>query len=91
MTKDWDVESYRVCTAKLPADLAAKLDEHAERLDRSKSWIIHQAVADWVAEEELRYQMTLEALADVDAGRMFTAEQVEEHFAQRRAERAKRA
>lgn len=34
-----------------------------------RGWIVNQALAAWVAEEEYRYQLTLEALADVDAGR----------------------
>ena len=81
----------RVVTANLPVELAKKLDTVARRMDRTRSWIIRQALAEWLAEEDRRHQLTLEALADVDAGRMFTTKEVEAHFAERRGERAKRA
>ena len=84
------MENDRVVTAKLPADLTAKLDEAADRIDRSRSWIVRQTVAEWIAEEDRRHELTLEALADVDAGRMFTPEEVKAHFAARRAERETR-
>jgi predicted transcriptional regulator len=59
----------RVVTSHLPADLAEKLDGLAERLDRSKGWIVKEAIASYVALEEERRRLTLEALADVKAGR----------------------
>jgi predicted transcriptional regulator len=48
--------------------LAEKMDVLAERLERSRGWIVKQALANWVAEEEERRKLTLEALAQVDAG-----------------------
>ncbi|MBL4832670.1 MAG: ribbon-helix-helix protein, CopG family [Pseudomonas sp.] len=42
----------------------------AEHLERSKSWIIRQALAAWVDQEEERSRMTHEALAEADAGRL---------------------
>ena len=57
----------RVVTSHLPADLAEKLDDLAERLDRPKGWVVKEAIASYVALEEERHRMTLEALADVDA------------------------
>jgi predicted transcriptional regulator len=59
----------RVVTAHVPSDLAKKLDTLAARLDRPKGWIVKEALASFVALEEKRYRLTLEALADVDAGR----------------------
>ena len=91
MAKDQNVESDRVFTAKLPADLAEKLDNVASRLDRSRSWIIRQAVAEWLAEEDRRHELTHEALAAVDAGLTSSQEDVERHVAERRAARAKSA
>jgi predicted transcriptional regulator len=55
-----------VVTAKLPNDLVSRIDEVAHRIDRSKSWIVRQALADWLAEEQRRHDLTLEALKDVD-------------------------
>lgn len=66
----------RVVTAKLPDDLVARMDEIAERLDRSKSWIVREAVSEWLAEEQRRHELTLEAIAEIRAGRGFSHEEV---------------
>ena len=81
----------RVVTAKLPDDLVSQMDEVADRIDRSKSWIVRQAVAEWLAEEQRRYELTLEALKSVDEGRTFTQEEIEKHYEDRRKARARRA
>ncbi len=60
----------KVMTAHVPLDLAEKVDTWAARLERPRGWIIKQALADWVAVEERRREMTLEALADIEAGRL---------------------
>lgn len=60
----------KVVTAHLPAALADKLDALAVRSERSRGWIMKQAVAAWVDQEEERHKLTLEALADVEAGRL---------------------
>jgi len=79
----------RVVTAKLPDDLVARMDEIADRIDRSKSWIVRQALIEWLAEEQRRYELTLEAMKSVDEGRTLSQEEVEKHFAQRRKARAR--
>lgn len=66
----------RVVTAKLPADLAQRLDEIGARMERTKSWIIREAVAEWVAEEERRHELTIEALRGVDQGQTIDHEDV---------------
>lgn len=81
----------RVVTAKLPEDLVSRMDEVADRIDRSKSWIVRQALTDWLAEEQRRYELTLEALKSVDEGRTFTQEEIEKHFAARRKARSRAA
>jgi len=77
----------RVITANLPGELVSKLDEIASRLERSKSWIVRQALAEWLAEEERRHVLTLDAMKDIDEGRFLTQKEVEEHFATRRKDR----
>ena len=67
----------RVVTAHLPTDLAEQLDGLAERLDRPKGWIVKEAVASYIALEDKRHRLTLEALADADAGRMLDHAEVE--------------
>lgn len=59
----------RVVTSHLPADLAEKLDDLSERLDRPKGWIVKEAIASYVALEEERRRLTQEALDEVDAKR----------------------
>jgi predicted transcriptional regulator len=72
-----DFDEGRVVTAKLPSELATRMDKVADRTDRSRSWIIRQALAEWLAEEQRRYELTLEALKSVDKGRTFSHEEVE--------------
>jgi predicted transcriptional regulator len=67
----------RVVTSHLPADLAEKLDGLAERLERPRGWIVKEAIASYIALEDERHRMTLEALADVVAGRTHDHAEVE--------------
>lgn len=60
----------KVLTAHVPLPLAEKVDQLALRLERSRGWIMKQALAAWVEQEEERNSLTLEALADVDAGQV---------------------
>ena len=64
-------------TAHLPTDLADKLDGLAERLHRPKGWIVKEAIASYIALEEKRHVLTVEALADVDAGRTLDQTEIE--------------
>jgi predicted transcriptional regulator len=66
----------RVVTAKLPEELVAELDGVAERIERSKSWIIRHALRDWLAEEQRRYELTVEALEAVENGDTIPHEEV---------------
>ena len=54
----------KVLTVCLPLPLAEKVDRLAERLQRSQSWIVEQALAAWVDQQEERRRLTLEAWAD---------------------------
>lgn len=60
----------RVLTAHVPIGLAKKIDRASTRLERSRGWIIQKALINWLAREEADKHMTLEAMADVDAGRV---------------------
>lgn len=62
--------STRVVTAHIPSELAEQIDQLAERMDRPKGWIVKQALMSWVELEAKRHQLTLEGLADVDAGHL---------------------
>jgi len=60
----------KVFTAHVPLDLAEKVEAMASRLERSRGWVMKQALSAWVDQEGERHRMTLEALDDVDAGRV---------------------
>jgi predicted transcriptional regulator len=67
----------RVLTAHVPLPLANKVDQIASRLERSRGWIMKQALSAWIAQEEERDRLTQEALADVDAGRLIDHQAVQ--------------
>lgn len=67
----------KVLTAHLPLPLAKKVDELAARLERPRGWIVKQALSAWVEQQEERRSLTLEALADVDAGRVIDHQAVQ--------------
>lgn len=58
----------KVLTAHVPVGLAEKIDRIAQRLDRSRGWVMRQALSAWVAEEDERDRLTREAMVDVDTG-----------------------
>ena len=58
----------RVLTAHVPILLAEKVDQIAARIERSRGWIVKQALSAWIEQEEERTRLTREALADIDAG-----------------------
>jgi predicted transcriptional regulator len=67
----------KVLTAHVPLPLAEKVDQLAAKLERSRGWIVKQALAAWVDQEEERSRLTREALADVDADRVIDHQAVQ--------------
>ena len=67
----------KVLTAHIPLPLANKVDQMAARFDRSRGWIMKQALSAWIDQEEERSRLTLEALADVDSGRILDHQAVQ--------------
>ena len=57
----------KVLTAHVPIPLVDKVDQIAARIERSRGWIVKQALSAWVDQEEMRHRMTLEAMIDVKA------------------------
>lgn len=60
----------KVITAHVPLPLAEKIDQIASRLERSRGWVVKQALSAWVDQEEERSRLTRDAMAEVDAGRL---------------------
>ena len=52
----------KVLTAHIPLPLAEKVDQFSLRLERSRRWIIKQALSAWIDQEEERQRLTLGAL-----------------------------
>lgn len=67
----------KVLTARVSLPLAEKIDQLATRLERSRGWIVKQALVAWIDQEEERSRLTREALADVDAGRVIDHQAVQ--------------
>jgi predicted transcriptional regulator len=67
----------KVLTAHVPLPLAEKIDQVAARLERSRGWIVKQALSAWIDQEEERSRLTREALDDVDAGRIIDHQAVQ--------------
>lgn len=67
----------RVLTAHVPEALAQEVDRLAERLDRPRGWLVKEALARYVDLERARHELTLEGLADVEAGRLVEHSEIE--------------
>ena len=64
---------------RLDDDLQEKLETTANRTKRSKGWIINNALRRYIEQEELKERIlaeTQEALADIEAGRVVSGEEV---------------
>lgn len=57
-------------TAELPSSLVEKVDALAARNERSRDWVVKQALLAWVDRESERNRLTREAIADADAGQV---------------------
>lgn len=60
--KNNTAQATKVITAHVPLPMADKVDQMAARLERSRGWIIKQALSAWLAQEEERNRLTLEAI-----------------------------
>lgn len=67
----------KVLTAHVPIPLAEKVDQIAARMERSRGWVMKQALSAWVDQEEERRQMTLDAMADIEAGQVIDHQAVQ--------------
>ena len=62
-----------VTSIRLQADVEAGLDAVTEKLQRSRNWVINEAVREYVAKhslEDARWQETLAAIESVAAGQV---------------------
>ncbi len=69
-----------VFTVRLPAELKAKIDELAKNNERSRSWVVNKAVENYVAYRDWFIEQVKEGIADADAGRFASPQEVEATF-----------
>lgn len=67
----------KLLTAEVAARLVDEVEQLARRLDRSPDWVVEQALGAFVDREARHHAMTLEGMADVDAGRLVTQAEME--------------
>jgi predicted transcriptional regulator len=67
----------KVLTAHIPIPLAEKVEQIAARMERSRGWVVKQALSAWVDQEEERRRMTLEAMADIESGHVINHQSVQ--------------
>lgn len=68
-----------VTSIRLSSDVEAPLEQLASKLDRSKNYIINQAIKEFIARqsmEEARWAETVEALQSVQAGKLVSEKAV---------------
>ena len=68
-----------ITSVRIQAELENGLDALALKLQRSKSWVINQAIREFIEKQELeqqRWQETLEALTSVKQGKVVSGEAV---------------
>ncbi|MGQ0546665.1 MAG: CopG family ribbon-helix-helix protein [Betaproteobacteria bacterium] len=73
-----------VTSVRLSPDVEQKLQTVAGRARRTKSWLINEAVKDYLerlGEDERRWAETVEALASVKAGRVVGGDEMMEWIA----------
>lgn len=63
-------------TVRLPDEVAVKLDQLAEKLDRSRSYMAARAIEDFVAREEWQLAEIEAGLAEADRGEFGTPEEL---------------
>ena len=75
--KNNTAQATKVITAHVPLPMDDKVDQMAARLERSRGRVIKQALSAWLAQEEERNRLTLEALDDVKSGQVIDQQAVQ--------------
>jgi predicted transcriptional regulator len=73
-----------VITGRVPEAISDQLDRLAERMDRSRSWVVSQAIEAFVAAETQLLDSLDEAERQIDRGECRTQAQMEEWVAELR-------
>ncbi|MCC5878313.1 MAG: ribbon-helix-helix protein, CopG family [Idiomarina sp.] len=68
-----------VTTVRLQAEVEQQLEAIASKLQRSKGWVINQALAEYIEKQQLeqaRWKQTLEAMESAAQGKIADASEV---------------
>lgn len=68
-----------VTTVRLQPEIESGLEAMADKLQRSKNWLVNQAIREFVARQELeqlRWKETLSAMESVAQGKVVSGESV---------------
>ncbi|KKO44118.1 transcriptional regulator [Arsukibacterium ikkense] len=68
-----------VTTVRLQAEVEQQLEAIASRLDRSKGWVINQALSEYIDKQHLqqeRWKQTLDAMESAAQGKVVDASEV---------------
>ncbi len=78
----------KVTSVRLEDDLLERIEALADSLDRSKAWVIEQAIKSYVEEQAWQVEAINEALADYRSGnaKLVSHEQVEGEIEQLEAD-----
>jgi len=68
-------------TARLDADTQAQLEKLAAATSRSRSWLVAEAVKQYVAEQSWQVEAIEEGIREADAGNFASDDEVKEAFA----------
>ena len=66
-------------TAHVTDEFIKEIDSVSQRLDRSRAWVVKQAVREYLerrAEDQQRWNETLEAIEAADRGEVVSADEV---------------
>jgi predicted transcriptional regulator len=75
-------------SARIDAGVLNDLDRLAEQYDRSRSWLVAQAVREYVERETEFLEFVKVGEDDIAAGRVYTQEEVEAWLEERIAKRS---
>jgi len=66
----------RTITAQIPDQVAESLDDLAEQEGRSKSWLVREAILDYLAQQKEIQRLTMDGIESYRAGDVVDHEEV---------------
>jgi predicted transcriptional regulator len=76
-----DLESLKTITARIPAGKVAELDQLAQGQDRDRSYLINEAIDQYLAHRRWMLEEVRKAMAEVEAGECVPEDEMEAVFA----------